>query len=102
MGDLNQLACFSKSEGKFTDRRIAVVGPYGKFAVDLKDYEILFLVAGGIGVTPMASTLGWIMNVLDAGKKNEHLPTLRKVVFVWSARGDDIFKYWFPDLLART
>ena len=33
-------------------------GPYGKLAVPVEEYESLVLVAGGIGITPMASLVG--------------------------------------------
>ena len=32
-------------------------GPYGHFQIPIKDYSVLVLVAGGIGITPMMSIL---------------------------------------------
>ena len=85
------------------NNRVAVVGPYGSFGLNLKKYDILYLVAGGIGVTPMASTLEWILNLIDEKKidSDAGLPNLKKVVFVWSARGTEPFNHWFPELLCR-
>ena len=40
---------------------VLVHGPYGKLSLDLKQYSALVLVAGGIGFTPLANTLGHIL-----------------------------------------
>lgn len=68
-------------------------GPYGSFSVRLQDYKLLVLVAGGIGVTPMASLL---QELLAAGA-----PPGARFHLVWACRGIEPFTGWFPDLLAR-
>jgi len=103
--DLNVLAPaydrYEKDQKLVGSRQLAVVGPYGKLGLDVMDYSVLILVAGGIGVTPMASILQWMLNMSDQHKLRDTMPHLTLVVFVWSARGDQPFEHWFPELLSK-
>lgn len=36
-------------------------GPYGRFAVPVRDFPLLILVAGGVGATPLMSLLAALM-----------------------------------------
>jgi len=73
------------------DGRIALAfvdGPYGNLSVNIEQYNTLFLVAGGIGITPMMSIL---KDEVNKGKKT-------KIFFVWSVRDPLAFE-WFGEFL---
>ena len=44
--------------------KIRVDGPYGSPSIEVYDYDALALVCGGVGVTPMMSTVRWINSEL--------------------------------------
>jgi predicted ferric reductase len=77
-GQLRKLAA-SGSVGQ-----VQVLGAYGKLAVRLEEYACLFLAAGGIGITPMASILQHLMDHKTA------YPRLVKVVLMWSVREESM------------
>ena len=58
-------------------------GPYGSVTVDLlsERYQMVMLMSGGIGVTPMQSICNQLMNEFESGKRS-----MRKLWFVWTAR----------------
>jgi NADPH oxidase len=60
-----------------------IEGPFGVSAIDIdnQDYEVLLLVSGGIGVTPLQS----IFNDLRY-QHNSNIRRLKKVIFIWSVR----------------
>jgi ferredoxin-NADP reductase len=62
--------------------------------------EEIVLVAGGVGVTPLMSTAGYLLEQLAANasttSKEKALPLLKHVTFVWSARSQVCFRDWFP------
>lgn len=62
-------------------------GPYGSVTVDLLSdrYQMVMLMSGGIGVTPMQSICNQLMNEFESGKRSMH-----KLWFVWTARDPDI------------
>ena len=39
---------------------LGIDGPYGRISIPLEDYPRLLLVGGGVGVTPLTSTLRWL------------------------------------------
>eukprot|EP00741_Cyanophora_paradoxa_P000110 tig00000057_g106.t1 len=59
---------------------ILVEGPYGRVSVDLTVQETVVLVAGGVGVTPMLSTLGYLAAARPAA--------LRRVRFCWTVQDE--------------
>ncbi|KAF7329732.1 FAD-binding FR-type domain-containing protein [Mycena kentingensis (nom. inval.)] len=77
--------------------RIMVDGPFGTSSEDFLNYETVFLVGAGIGVTPFASILKSIwyrMNNFGEGKRTR----LSKVYFTWVIR-DFGTAEWFHSLL---
>jgi len=65
-----------------TDKtNIYIQGPYGHLPVDYKknNYEYLFLIAGGIGVTPFPSIIKEIQELHYLDK----IPKLKKIIFIW-------------------
>jgi len=69
---------------------IRVDGPYGTLMVPLGSYETVFLVAGGIGVTPMMSILGFL--------SKRKYRSVRNVIFVWSLRDESLLFEFTPAL----
>jgi len=57
-------------------------GPYGRISIPLDRFESLVLVAGGIGITPIASVLGYIASAKDLGR----FKRLAKLKLVWAAK----------------
>jgi len=85
--------------GTFTNRlrtraselnKVLVDGPYGKTSLDTKHYRDVVLVCGGVGVTPMISTL---QEMHRQGFEHHD-----NVYFVWVARDPKAFN-WFTDIL---
>ena len=81
---------------KAEDLQIEVTGPYGKLSVDLTRYQNVVLAAGGIGVTPMISTLHWLYDQYKLG----NLKQLKKVLFVWTVRYEKQLS-WCNDILSK-
>lgn len=81
------------------DFKIAVTGPYGRLSVNLHNekYDTIVLVAGGIGVTPMISTLHWLY---DMKQTNQKLAHVKKVVFIWTVRFEMELN-WCTDIVAK-
>lgn len=72
---------------------IKVDGPFGAPAQNYKDYKIVVLIGAGIGVTPFASVLNDILDVMQNHKCPKcgaiNLPKtlrIRKVYFYWTVR----------------
>jgi len=85
--------------------RIWLDGPYGAPSQRYDDYEVLVLVAAGIGVTPMASILRHLTRSAEAHRcRHCHkvsLPRsfwLRKVYFHWTVREANAPE-WFKESL---
>jgi len=79
---------------------ILVDGPYGKLSIDLRNYRKLVLVAGGIGITPMTTTLSFISHQ----KTRDLLPLLEGVTLVWAVRSKalvDGFTPFFDQILSQ-
>lgn len=81
------------------DKKVYIQGPYGKLSINYKNnnYENIFLIAGGIGITPLISVLEDI-NILYEKKK---LSKLKKVYFFWIMKDVslfDSFKKYFRNL----
>eukprot|EP00667_Euglena_gracilis_P003825 EG_transcript_3841 len=71
---------------------VRLMGPYGSLSLPrpLHKYHAVYLVAGGVGVTPMISTAQCLMQM-------EH--PRPKVHFVWLSRDAAAFFEWFPAVL---
>ncbi|KAJ7621001.1 ferric reductase NAD binding domain-containing protein [Roridomyces roridus] len=79
--------------------RVMIDGPFGTSSEDFLDYETVFLVGAGIGVTPFASMLKSIwykMNNFEFGGRRTRLS---KVYFTWVIR-DFSTAEWFHSLLS--
>eukprot|EP00741_Cyanophora_paradoxa_P024940 tig00000056_g24074.t1 len=63
-----------------TSLRVRLEGPYGRPSVPFGRYESVALVAGGIGVAPVLSALGWLTKS----------PALRRVRMLFVARDSDL------------
>ena len=71
-------------------------GPYGKLSVKVDDYDSLVLVAGGIGITPMASLAGYIATYKALGRFGK----LSRLRIVWIAKYRSELAV-FDDLMKR-
>ncbi|KAJ7918000.1 NADPH oxidase [Mycena leptocephala] len=77
--------------------RIMIDGPFGTCSEDFLNYETVFLVGAGIGVTPFASILKSIwyrMNNFSQSRRTR----VSKVYFTWVIRDFDTAE-WFQSLL---
>ena len=102
--DVLSLVIKAKGPGSFTTRlhdtaqaaaagatmQVRLEGPYGILGLNLENYSTLVLLAGGTGVTPMASIAAAVL----AGSVKA--PT--RIFFVWSARSALVFDAWMPGL----
>ncbi|EQC25678.1 hypothetical protein SDRG_16464 [Saprolegnia diclina VS20] len=59
--------------------RVRVEGPYGKASVLLHQYDVVVLVAGGIGVTPM-------LNIINQDRHKRLSKPTQRLVFHWIVR----------------
>ena len=80
-----------------SELQVKVTGPYGKLSVQLQRYEHVILVAGGIGVTPMMSTLHWL---LDQNYGPGALENLKSVRFIWSVQ-KEVQLAWCESVLKK-
>ena len=70
---------------------VSLDGPYGSLTIPYTLYPTLLMVAGGIGITPLASMLySLLASSLDT-----------RVFLIWSARHAASFHLLFPDLISR-
>ncbi|KAK9804347.1 hypothetical protein WJX72_008325 [[Myrmecia] bisecta] len=62
--------------------RVHIEGPYGSPQMDLSTprYQIFLLVSGGIGITPMQSTVNDLLAQQQQGRP------IKKIWFIWSVR----------------
>eukprot|EP00667_Euglena_gracilis_P021176 EG_transcript_23144 len=70
-----------------------LTGPYGSLSLPrpLHKYHSVYLVAGGVGVTPMIGTAQFLLRVPPSARPTVH--------FVWVCRDQAAFFEWFPDML---
>jgi len=63
-------------------------GPYGNLEIDLHDpkYKQFFLIAGGIGVTPILSIVNSLMEDFIAGR------TIRQIKLIWASKSSQEIK----------
>eukprot|EP00668_Euglena_longa_P016432 GGOE01020689.1.p1 GENE.GGOE01020689.1~~GGOE01020689.1.p1 ORF type:complete len:702 (-),score=191.29 GGOE01020689.1:771-2654(-) len=71
--------------------RALLCGPYGSLSLPqpLTQYQTVFLIAGGVGVTPM-------INIADSLLRSA---VRMKVHFIWLSRDPCAFSEWFPEQL---
>jgi len=78
--------------------QILVDGPYGKPAIIPDDYEVVVLISGGVGVTPMLSML---QNIYDRMRMRDGKLITQKVYFIWTIKTFymfELFQYIFTDI----
>eukprot|EP01100_Stratorugosa_tubuloviscum_P008859 TRINITY_DN3702_c0_g1_i1.p1 TRINITY_DN3702_c0_g1~~TRINITY_DN3702_c0_g1_i1.p1 ORF type:complete len:583 (-),score=217.16 TRINITY_DN3702_c0_g1_i1:141-1889(-) len=75
-------------------RLLRVDGPYGSATEDVFKFQTVMLIGAGIGVTPFASILKSVRNILKSRDEQK----LKKVYFFWICREYKAFE-WFKDLL---
>lgn len=98
-GKLHSLVTQRAGSGQTSMKSVSLSGPYGRFSIRMEDYDEIWLVAGGIGITPMISTALHLESILNDGKFSQY-PNLKKVHLVWSVRSKDEL-LWFNSELTR-
>lgn len=73
---------------------VFVDGPVGHVNLQLQDKRAILLLAGGIGITPMLSTLKQLVK----DHQEKRLPHLRSIRVVWSVRHRDLMAEFMPAL----
>jgi hypothetical protein len=81
------------------DISVSVDGPYGRTGHYFERSSVV-LVAGGIGITPLASVLGDLYSRATDPDVNGDLASVRSVHLVWVARDRSLFTIYAP-LLSR-
>jgi hypothetical protein len=72
----------SRMNGAVAAIRIKIDGPYGRLSLNVDDYSVVILCAGGIGITPMVS----LARHLSSEKRRKRTT----VILLWAAR-ENIF-----------
>ncbi|RHZ89872.1 hypothetical protein Glove_9g268 [Diversispora epigaea] len=79
-----------------TPLTMRVQGPYGKSSIDFSSYKTVLLVSGGVGITPIISILG---DLVDSQIKSNYIVT-QAIHFLWVI--PDIGSYsWFEKELEK-
>jgi predicted ferric reductase len=73
---------------------LRVDGPYGRSSINYYEYSTIFLIGGGIGITPLVSMLQKYSQKIQ----NKKVRILKKIVFIWTIRKVEHFE-WFDKLL---
>ena len=76
---------------------VLVDGPYGHLSLDLRRYRRLVLFAGGIGVTPITTTLAYIIHE-KSQPGGGALPWIQHVTLVWAVREEETYAAFVPFL----
>lgn len=79
--------------------QIKIDGPYGAATEDIFDYEVVVMVAAGVGVTPFASVLKSVDHWLGS-HRGRGPPPFAKGYFFWVAKTKVTFE-WFTSLLSE-
>jgi len=76
-------------------------GPYGDPKFNYRRFPVLFLCAGGIGITPIIGILkdAYRFGVIDSMAKKTHKSVLEKIVLVWTVATAEQSN-WFSEELA--
>jgi hypothetical protein len=76
---------------------VLIDGPYGHLSVDLRRYRRLVLFAGGIGITPLTTTLAYVIH--EKRKPGGGcLPWIQQVTLVWVVRDEETYAAFAPFL----
>jgi len=84
---------FELGNAKESLTRCFVEGPVGCLGSQFLKYKYMVLIGTGVGVTPYACIIDWIMRRFQEGKE---IP-FEKVYFIWSIRDQKAFQ-WFGEL----
>ncbi len=76
---------------------VQVDGPFGCLSIDLRRYRRLVLVAGGIGITPMTTTLAYVIHE-KTQPGGGCLPWVQHVTLVWAVREEETYAAFAPFL----
>ena len=91
-GDSDRISFYVQAQGKGSwTRRLLIAaeggamvasldGPYGGLSLRLEDYDSLYLIAGGSGITPLLNTLRLVLG-------SERYRAVRFVALHWAVRG---------------
>lgn len=77
------------------DIKVKIDGSYGQPQFPLTTSPILVFVAGGIGVTPLFSMIGYVLQQIVAG----HAAHIKEVHFIWVSRTSTAFTAWNSELI---
>lgn len=84
-------------EGPDGSAILRIDGPFGAASEEVFKYKTVMLVGAGIGVTPFASILKHIKNVIQRGGAKSPID---RVYFYWICRDKNSFE-WFSNMLAE-
>lgn len=76
---------------------VLVDGPYGHLSLDLRRYRRLVLFAGGIGITPITTTLAYLIHE-KSQPGGGSLPWIQHVTLVWVVREEETYAAFAPFL----
>jgi len=74
--------------------KIGIMGPFGRVSAPVYNSQIVVLVAGGIGATPMMSLAFELAHL----RQKNVLPHLAAIHLIWVCRTRVPFKAWWPEL----
>jgi ferredoxin-NADP reductase len=83
--------------------QIRVDGPYGRVSFNVKRYESIFLVGGGVGVTPSISILRDLFQIeVSEQKRMQHpiSPFVKNVFFLWTVKSTEPWSWFYDGLRA--
>jgi hypothetical protein len=75
---------------------VTFMGPYGRLQVPLEGNRRIFLVAGGVGITPMMSTLQYCVSKIAGGDAS--LSELESITLIWVVRHQQVLHTIRPHL----
>lgn len=89
------------SEGTFTRKLVdealkkhvvpvSLCGPFGNLSLDVDRYDIVLIVAGGVGITPMMSLINQQrLRIAESAKKTKAQAKQQEWLVVWSVQSSD-------------
>lgn len=82
------------SNGGLENALVRIEGPYGNPSIKFDNYPVLYLIGGGIGITPLMSILTHYDRLITEGKTK----ILKTIVLSWCIR-DGTSLGWFKDIM---